>query len=1124
MNFERLPGSLDPSVHVDALDSRVMAGEIDLYSVVTYGADPTGAEDATPATRSALAAAWANVQATGRRSVVYWPSGQYRYTGRTVPQHLDIRAMHNLLFLGEPGRSYLYLTGDSRLSDWYLFNVRGNASNIEFRNLRFDMTGITNPDRAEQNHLLQIGNTGATDIRIVDCEFLSSVGDGIRLTGEFGTPTTTVQIHRCRFTSCTRAGVSFQRWVRKVQITDCYFVNGTDQQIDFEPSGYSFEADNGGSGTVLVDADAHFVTWGMQAGDPVFNGTDNVIVKIVSVDSQTQLTTTAGSTSWNGANYSFPLHNSHHLIAHNRFVRGTNPTDVIVALTGTYGTIFADNEVEGSINGIDTVQCSIANNRITTQYTGHAGIRAIELFKSVAETSIVDNIIALSATPATTLQWGIYVSDQAGRGPDSVLIARNTIHSDTRCTGIFFEGGRRCQILDNKLVLNTPGESNKSVGIYVRPVSGLNVTTALVSGNDLRASQGGWLNGIDFDANGATITSCSVLNNVISSAVWPIRTVESHGGRFTNPPLVIGNIVEDGTKPTLPPASTPWLVIGGISGSAATGFKPQVFWGQGSPDGVLAAGTGSLALRSDGGAGTCLYVKENGADTTGWVSNAPIAADIKRVDTILGAAPPAARTGDLATNTGPALGASVVLAQGCVTPGDGGGGVFYWSAESRTDDGGTVIVPNGHVGATGPCWRRIHGGPLNVRFFGAQGDNNTSDDRAINLAIQATFANGGAGGDVYIPPGRYKTTAPIIIDLPSIRLSGSGTGTIIAGVGGFNTIAINSTGTAGCRFIEIGSFFLDDSLKDFGRCIEVFNTGNLRIVDIIAFRPWEGVHLHNFNHVEIERVGVTGPRGPDGYGFWLSGGGTLGDGRSDVIVFRDTTVEGLGFAGVEGCVPGTFCPQGRRHGLIIDGAVNTVSSQKFYLLALQGAGIWFRNHVNAATNPEFASFYGLEIDFPQFEGIRIEVGQRLHFTDVMVHGSHERTNIAVGADPDTTVNTVTFKGGFSSGAALSGIDIWARDVCVQGMNVLFNAGARRNDINGPAGLEVFHSARRVTITGNTIGDEASSHNFGVKVESGADEYSIVGNITSANSFGGIRNFPGRAPGQREIVGNVGSVV
>jgi hypothetical protein len=606
--------------HVDELDNPAIASEIDLYSVVAYGADPTGADDATPATRRALAAASANVQATGRRSVIYWPSGQYKYTGRTVPQHLDITGMNNLLFLGEPGRSHLYLTGDSEAADWYLFNVRGNSSNIEFRNMRLDMTGIANPDPGEQNHLLQIGPTGATDIRIVDCEFLSSLGDGIRLTGEFGTPTTTVQISRCRFTACTRAGVSFQRWVRNVQITDCYFVNGTDQQLDFEPSGYSFFADSGGSATVLIDASSQFVTWGMQAGDPIFNATDNVIVKIVSVDSQTQLTTTAGSTSWNGASYSFPIHNSHHLIAHNRFVRGTNTNDVIVALQATYGTIFADNEVEGSINGIDTVQCAIANNRITTQYTGNTGIRAIELFKSVFETSIVDNTIALTAAPATTLRWGIYVSNQAGRGPDSVLIARNTIHSDTRCTGIFFEGGRSCQILDNKLVLNTPGETNKSVGIYIRPVSGLNMTTALVSGNDLRAAQGGWVNGVDFDANGATITSCSALNNVISNATTPIRMVESNGGLFTNPPLVIGNIVEDGTKLALPPASKPWLVIGGIGGSGAVRYKPQMFWGEGSPEGVLAAGIGSLALRSDGGAGTSFYVKESGTGNTGWVS------------------------------------------------------------------------------------------------------------------------------------------------------------------------------------------------------------------------------------------------------------------------------------------------------------------------------------------------------------------------------------------------------------------------------------------------------------------------------------------------------------------------
>ena len=40
----------------------------------------------------------------------------------------------------------------------------------------------------------------------------------------------------------------------------------------------------------------------------------------------------------------------------------------------------------------------------------------------------------------------------------------------------------------------------------------------------------------------------------------------------------------------------------------------------GSPLGVVTAGIGSIAYRSDGGAGTTLYVKESGTDATGWVA------------------------------------------------------------------------------------------------------------------------------------------------------------------------------------------------------------------------------------------------------------------------------------------------------------------------------------------------------------------------------------------------------------------------------------------------------------------------------------------------------------------------
>lgn len=42
--------------------------------------------------------------------------------------------------------------------------------------------------------------------------------------------------------------------------------------------------------------------------------------------------------------------------------------------------------------------------------------------------------------------------------------------------------------------------------------------------------------------------------------------------------------------------------------------------GSGSPEGKVTAGVGSFFSRTDGGAGTCLYVKESGAGSTGWVA------------------------------------------------------------------------------------------------------------------------------------------------------------------------------------------------------------------------------------------------------------------------------------------------------------------------------------------------------------------------------------------------------------------------------------------------------------------------------------------------------------------------
>lgn len=46
----------------------------------------------------------------------------------------------------------------------------------------------------------------------------------------------------------------------------------------------------------------------------------------------------------------------------------------------------------------------------------------------------------------------------------------------------------------------------------------------------------------------------------------------------------------------------------------------RVLAGAGSPETVVTAPVGSLYLRTNGGAGTCLYIKESGVLAVGWVA------------------------------------------------------------------------------------------------------------------------------------------------------------------------------------------------------------------------------------------------------------------------------------------------------------------------------------------------------------------------------------------------------------------------------------------------------------------------------------------------------------------------
>ncbi len=58
-----------------------------------------------------------------------------------------------------------------------------------------------------------------------------------------------------------------------------------------------------------------------------------------------------------------------------------------------------------------------------------------------------------------------------------------------------------------------------------------------------------------------------------------------------------------------------------------------LFYGSGSPEGAVTAPVGSRYSRTNGGAGTCLYVKESGSGNTGWVAYASGAGQVPAAGT-----------------------------------------------------------------------------------------------------------------------------------------------------------------------------------------------------------------------------------------------------------------------------------------------------------------------------------------------------------------------------------------------------------------------------------------------------------------------------------------------------------
>ena len=246
------------------------------------------------------------------------------------------------------------------------------------------------------------------------------------------------------------------------------------------------------------------------------------------------------------------------------------------------------------------------------------------------------------------------------------------------------------------------------------------------------------------------------------------------------------------------------------------------------------------------------------------------------------------------TDVMPDAGGSVFVA-GHSLPGDGGGGMFQWIAEStEPHDGGVVIAGDNQVGR----WHRVEAQPVNVKWFGAMGDGADATD-----AIQRALDVAKSGGTVRIPSGKWLIRKPLQIH-QGTTLTGDGLLTVLQYAGPEKSGCVRSaTPDVSCAF--------QISRINF----EVLTKGAWAI-------DLRGMSFSRFDHIfmHLRRHECSGFYGP-------------GDTRSPYYnVFTGCHVSGPGHEDSNGCIAFNFAfdtgkqDQSANANQILGGHINSVET------------------------------------------------------------------------------------------------------------------------------------------------------------------------------------------------------
>lgn len=568
-----ISGTADPTAGgglsraIGSLYARAQAGAVALYqkltapntgwqalvqglawkSVKDYGATGDGVTDDTAAIQQAIT----DTIALGG-GVVYFPQGIY------LVSQLAIANATGVQLIGAGPGTVLKWTFNAGAAAGSMVTVSGTTRGFVCRGIRFDGSGLSNPDAARGNHLLRFDSTGGSIVEshVVQCWFggmIAASGDGVHVVGAAGALVSRIWIRDNVFDGCSRWSVGMRQGIQYAWVIDNFATNCETE--------------------IAIVANANVNTDCVQIAN-------------------NQLVHTSGT------------------VRHALRLEG-DATGLITRLA------CANNIVLNGFVSLSAIQyASIAGNQI---YSGvYASADAVVLvqggfFDSVLSKNLISRSTGATAGPC------LQVQSAGGVAPSRFITNGNQCVQQVASAGLIVLVDVTRAIVAGNLMRNTDAGATTVYAIDVQAVTVAANDILIGGGNQVTAAAGTFAAFCRLLANGANVNVVSIVSNQGNQIDTGVRyEVGGGGGNFTtNQIMQAGNNINASTADFANVGGAG--VIPRVGFNAGT-FGAQLFEGDGSPEGVVTARIGSMYLRRDGGQATAVYYKESTTVATGWVA------------------------------------------------------------------------------------------------------------------------------------------------------------------------------------------------------------------------------------------------------------------------------------------------------------------------------------------------------------------------------------------------------------------------------------------------------------------------------------------------------------------------